>query len=755
MGVVQDYLNKTGKTSTSRGSLIDSYNAYKSKKPSPVAPKKATAPTVKGGLSSLFNPVTNPVSTPIAKSNPFQSPLQEVIKKQVADNKAKKTEVPFKIDTSNIKEQESIIKESPVSVTSAKATPKAKEKIREYVTDEGSLQPTVDKITANPTVKKVLTGIARRTSGTGIVATLKSASPEVTFAQAYEVARKAQAEKNDTLIEQFISGIGDTLPQTALGVALGFVPYVGIPLSIAYFSAISAGSELEEKGKVTLTNVAIDVVLDRVLGKTLESLLKSPAKTLFRTVKKAFVTEGGTEVAQDLLKYGNNYRLATTDEEKEAVLKEAQEYFTSGQILVTAGVGGISGGGIAIVGSVLSPQQAINETLGTPKQDTPESKKIISVAVEAQQRGLNIKITEDGAEITNEEPKVAPIIAPEPKVETKPEQGLTPEVKPKIVSNGRDGIVPEWGTQNQYYLNNPYKAQLDSMSKSGNFDKKIIFKANEWEMQQVLKDKPAYLSSNELPIHKIYQFAKDNNLVFGQKPDGTPVIAKTQEALDAVLNAKTQREIGLSLGYKDLLPQSGLTPEVKTVTKKVKQKKSVKLKKKVTTPKTPSKIARSIEAKAIESKLTKGFESLAGYEKVSVKNQRIRATRVMRDIEQARRILRGEEDLPAGLKGISLITAVEEQIAKTGDMELAYELANSPLISGVSAAAQELRLAAERIPDSATLRLQQLKNRIDKKIGNAEEKKAKVKNKLKEEIKKNNLSKEETSIDNFINSIIC
>ena len=427
----------TGKSSNTQSlaSQFISKSGYGQTTTQPVVKPKTTAPSVKGGLSSLFNPVTNPVSTPIAKTNPFQSPLQEVIKKQIADNKSKKTEVPFKIDTSNIKEQESIIKESPVSITSAKATPKAKEKLREYVTDEGSIQPTVDKITANPTVKKVLTGIARRTSGTGIVATLKSASPEVTFAQAYEVARKAQAEKNDTLIEQFITGLGDTMPQTAIGVALGFVPYVGIPLSIAYFSAISAGSELEEKGKVTLTNVAIDVVLDRVLGKTLESLLKSPAKTLFRTVKKAFVTEGGTEVAQDLLKYGNNYRLASTDEEKEAILKEAQEYFTSGQILVTAGVGGVSGGGIAIVGSVLTPQQAINETLGTPKQDTPESKKIISVAVEAQQIGANVKITEDGAEITNEEPKVAPIIEPEPKVETQPAEGLTPEVKvetPKV-----------------------------------------------------------------------------------------------------------------------------------------------------------------------------------------------------------------------------------------------------------------------------------------------------------------------------------
>jgi len=172
-----------------------------------------------------------------------------------------------------------------------------------------------------------------------------------------------------------------------------------------------------------------------------------------------------------------------------------------------------------------------------------------------------------------------------------------------------------------------------------------------------------------------------------------------------------------------------------------------------------SKIGRSIEQKAIERKLTKGFEGVAEFEKINVKNQRIRAEKILKDVERTRRILRGEEALPDNLKGISLITALEEQIANTYSPKLAndlsYELANSPLVSATSLAAQELRLAAERIPDSATVKIQQIKKNMDKKIRKADETKKKLKKRLKDEVKKDHLTTEEKSIDNFINSIIC
>lgn len=125
--------------------------------------------------------------------------------------------------------------------------------------------------------------------------------------------------------------------------------------------------------------------------------------------------------------------------------------------------------------------------------------------------------------------------------------------------------------------------------------------------------------------------------------------------------------------------------------------------------KTASKIASSVERKAIEQKLTSKFEHLAGYDKITIKEQAEKAANLMANLDQARRVIRGEEELPKGLRGTALITAAEEYIKKTGDAELAHDLANSPLISETSAAAQEMRLAAEREPDSLAAKLKELK----------------------------------------------
>ena len=150
--------------------------------------------------------------------------------------------------------------------------------------------------------------------------------------------------------------------------------------------------------------------------------------------------------------------------------------------------------------------------------------------------------------------------------------------------------------------------------------------------------------------------------------------------------------------------------------------------------KTPSKIAKSIEAKAIEQKLTEGFEGIAGYDKITIKKQAELASNLMRDLEKASKVIRGEEPLPEGLRGTALITAAEGYIKETGDAKLAYELANSPLVSETSAAAQEMRLAAEREQDSLTKKFQELKKvreeAIEKRTGK------KVKEVIKDEVAK-------------------
>lgn len=124
----------------------------------------------------------------------------------------------------------------------------------------------------------------------------------------------------------------------------------------------------------------------------------------------------------------------------------------------------------------------------------------------------------------------------------------------------------------------------------------------------------------------------------------------------------------------------------------------------------PSKIGKSIESKAVEAGLTKGFSETAGYTPIKIKEQAARATKLISEnFDEARAIIKGEKELPDNLKGTALITAMEEHIRQNPSKDLAYELANSPLVIGTSEAAQELRLAAERTPDSATARLADIK----------------------------------------------
>lgn len=170
----------------------------------------------------------------------------------------------------------------------------------------------------------------------------------------------------------------------------------------------------------------------------------------------------------------------------------------------------------------------------------------------------------------------------------------------------------------------------------------------------------------------------------------------------------------------------------------------------------PSKIGKSIEAKAIEAKLTQGYSKVAGYDPITIKEQSDRAADLINsNLETARQVIRGEEPLPEGLRGTALVTAMEEYLDNHPSEDMAYELANSPLVSATSAAAQEMRLAAERDPDSATAKLQEIKRAREAKVRDPAESKARAKTSLKSEMQKVNLSKEELSWDKFVENITC
>jgi hypothetical protein len=249
------------------------------------------------------------------------------------------------------------------------------------------------KISNIPEVQNIMTEVAKRTTTTGIYDTIKSIDPDVTFQQAYEATRAFQAN-DPSKLNKFLYQLSDSIPQTLLGVGLLYVPFVGKTLSTAYWTSLSAAEQIESKGKVeSLAPIAIDVVGDRILGNTLEALFKAPAKTLAKTILQTFTTEGGTEVAQDLLKLADEWRRAETEEQKRLVMKQAKEYFTSGQILTTFVIGGISGALVGGGGYIINQSIQNNKIKAGGKELTleeihsPEGEALIdTLSTEEQER---------------------------------------------------------------------------------------------------------------------------------------------------------------------------------------------------------------------------------------------------------------------------------------------------------------------------------------------------------------------------------
>jgi len=225
------------------------------------------------------------------------------------------------------------------------------------------------------------------------------------------------------------------------------------------------------------------------------------------------------------------------------------------------------------------------------------------------------------------------------------------------------------------------------------------------------------------------------------------IIDRTYSQMDTVTK---------SVSFDNVVNQAKTDPEIKKTIEEIKTAEPIP----ITTGKGKvSKIATSIEAKSIEQGLTKGYGHLAEYTPIVIKEQAQKASNLINtNINEARKIIRGEIPLPEGLKGTALITAMEDYVKKTADGELASELASSPLVSGTSAAAQELRLAAERDPESPVKAIADINKLLEETAQKRYPKqilakaKENVTNSIKSEIKKANTA---YSWQAFIESIQC
>jgi len=171
-------------------------------------------------------------------------------------------------------------------------------------------------------------------------------------------------------------------------------------------------------------------------------------------------------------------------------------------------------------------------------------------------------------------------------------------------------------------------------------------------------------------------------------------------------------------------------------------------------------IAKTIEAKAIEENLTKGFSDIAEYTPVVIKEQSEKIEALMaEDIEKAKRMVTGLDPVQQDIRGAMLLATMSNYAMETKDGKLLSEIANSPIATEVSEAGQTLRLTSELYKDSAFTKIQEVKKERENAVKKAlkKETKKEIKGKIvkdaKEKIKKNKPKKKDWN--NLINEITC
>lgn len=237
-----------------------------------------------------------------------------------------------------------------------------------------------------------------------------------------------------------------------------------------------------------------------------------------------------------------------------------------------------------------------------------------------------------------------------------------------------------------------------------------------------------------------------------------PANVKTKAELTEIWN-KAQGETAQKAGNTEVKSTKDVFDKAKNAEVKTSEPKPSEVTQTVKTG--TSKVGKSIARKVIEQKLEDSYRDVAGYEKINIKDQARRVEELLNnDLEQAKRIMTGEEAVPDGMRASAFIIGMEEYALKTGNADLAFELANSPLVSETSIHAQEMRLLAERSPDSAVARLREVKRAREKAAEKALQQGEtlnsaikKTRNELNEAIKKTRPKKEDWN--SFIESIKC
>lgn len=257
----------------------------------------------------------------------------------------------------------------------------------------------------------------------------------------------------------------------------------------------------------------------------------------------------------------------------------------------------------------------------------------------------------------------------------------------------------------------PGQPAVDSSIKA--VDQKITELQKTTDSAQKDVDAATKVTQTNVPLHDLisYEGAPDTARVAQYKSD-----IEAGKPIEPII---VKRDSSGNLGIEDgkhryeAAKQAGLTKipvanpeELNTPTPKAPE---------VVTPKPKegeaktSGVAKSIEAKAIEKKLTTGFGDLAEFKGRHVEDQAVKVGKLITEKpDDMLSIVNGQKPLPEGMSGSMFIKGVEEHALQTGDTELLRKLAQSPLASETSIHASELRLLGEREPDSALAKIKEI-----------------------------------------------
>lgn len=254
--------------------------------------------------------------------------------------------------------------------------------------------------------KATVTAISEKTSNIPLktMARIQSIGDR-TYEEAYGAWLDERNDPDNPTWQKFLFELQDTGIQSGIGILMTVGisaatrnPKAGLGVSSAYYTALSADEQIQSRGQVeSIGNIAIDVVGDQLINKALLGVLGSGSKSAIIETLKGFGIEGTTEVAQSLLKYSNDYGNARTDEERQAVLTEAENYVKNGgmamEFAVGGTVGGVAGGITSAVagGSSSQPNDATTKKGGTPKPHTPNT---APVSAEVENADIDAIVTE-------------------------------------------------------------------------------------------------------------------------------------------------------------------------------------------------------------------------------------------------------------------------------------------------------------------------------------------------------------------------